>query len=70
MSSPDSWDLEQQAWKLLQSVQDGKLGGCNKEGNAFWNLEVVIYIFQFQFNNNSTEERQYNRASNCKNQIQ
>lgn len=27
MSSPDSWDLEQQAWKLLQPVQDGKLGG-------------------------------------------
>lgn len=41
MSSPDPWDLEQQAWKVLQPAQDGKLRGWNKEGNAFWNLEVI-----------------------------
>lgn len=42
MSSPDPWDLEQRAWKLLQPVQDGKLWGRNKEGNAFWNLEGFL----------------------------
>lgn len=52
MSPPDPWDLEQWEWKLLQPEQDGKLQGRNKEGNAFWNLEVFL-----QFSNASPAQK-------------
>lgn len=44
MSSPEPWDLEQRAWKLLLPAQRRKLRGWNKEGNAFCNLEAVYNL--------------------------